>query len=203
MAFVPAPGVVMAELVYSYQSQICENTLYFERLDDWTPTNMTVLAEALAAWWEENIQANVTSALSLTSVRVTDLSTQTSLGIEYIGELPESGGAAGDPLPNSVTAAVTFVTDIRGRSFRGRNYILGLLESQVSGNFLSSGTVSFFTDAYTLLIDVAADADCTWVVLSRYSDNAPRVTAVATPITGVRMNQVVDSQRRRLPGRGQ
>jgi hypothetical protein len=42
----------------------------------------------------------------------------------------------------------------------------------------------------------------TWVVLSKFFAKNPRSTAVATPITAVSADQYLDSQRRRLTGRG-
>jgi hypothetical protein len=45
-----------------------------------------------------------------------------------------AGGQAGDPYSSAIAAKVNILTGIRGRSFRGRTGIAGLLETQVSGN---------------------------------------------------------------------
>lgn len=203
MPFIPAERCAMLELVFTYDGQICENTLYFVDDVGWTVLKMNSLAAALKTWWDTNIKANVPPTLSLDLIRVTDLTTQTSPGIEYSTGLPLAGTSGGAQLPNNVTGSVTFLTDQRGRSFRGRNYVLGLMEVQVTGNLLSSGIVAVWEAAYEDLIALAVTLDHVWVVLSRFSLKAPRAAGVMTPVTGARMNNVVDSQRRRLPGRGQ
>jgi hypothetical protein len=84
------------------------------------------------------------------------------------------------------------------------------VEGQTTGaNQIDSATAAAFVDAYSLLLDFGQDIGASWVVVSRFSgvdangDPIPRAAGVTTPITSVLVvDNIVDSQRRRLPGRG-
>jgi hypothetical protein len=125
--------------------------------------------------------------------------------------VPAFGDLNDAPLPNNVTLTVSFRTANRGRSFRGRNYVVGLGETQVAGNTVAPSVITAFDGIYSQLLASPVAAIATWVVVSRFSgvdpvtkEPIPRVTGIATPITSVTVvDNVVDSQRRRLPKRGQ
>jgi hypothetical protein len=205
MPFVPAPNVAMVELRYLWDGQKCENTLYFLRNEDLTVSALEAIGGAIADWWATNLKPQTSDDVSLNTVFVTDLTTATSPAVEITGGLPQSGAVAEEALPNNVSLAVKFSTVNRGRSFRGRNYILGIIGSVVAANTVSDAFAAAIVDAYEQLLSAAViGADFTWVVLSRFADNLPREEAVATPITSVSVtDKTIDSSRRRLPGRGQ
>lgn len=202
MAFIPVLSVVMAELVYNQLGQITENTLYFKSDEGWDVDAMEDLAEQLKNWWVTEFRPAVPNSISLTAVKVTDLSSQFAPGIVDVNGLPLAGLSATEALPNNVTAAITFYTALRGRSYRGRNYVVGLGENAVSGNTVQPGTVEFYVANYMALPEYVISNDAYHVVVSRQENNVPRVTGVATPVTGYAMENVIDSQRRRLPKRG-
>lgn len=194
----------MVELVFNQNGEITENTLYFEHDAAITEADMIQLAEFMKTWWDANLKANVHSGTSLTAIRVTDLTTQSAPGLEYTTGLPIAGTAGGVAAPNNVTVAISFRTNFRGRSYRGRNYFVGLTMSNVSGQQLAGGVATNFDNAYSdILVDLPVDLpEFTWVVVSRYTNKAPRAAGVTTPVTAVSVENTLDSQRRRLPGRG-
>jgi hypothetical protein len=204
MAFISVPGCVLAELIYSWQGQTCENTLYFGASGSITPTNMETLAAALATWWGDNYAPAISDDVSLQAVRVTDLSNEEAPSIEYNTSLPIPGENTSPSLPNNCALCVSFRTANRGRTARGRNYIVGLCENQTTNSQVDAGVPDFFTDAYSLLIGAGTFVTgYQWCVVSRYFQGIPRVSGIARPVTGVRVvDMVIDSQRRRLPGRG-
>lgn len=203
MAFIPVPNTAMVELVFNCDGQVCENTLYFANDVGWDIPSMNSLASKIAGWWNVEYRVFQSNLCQLTAIKVTDLETQFAPGIEYVTGLPAAGGAASEIMPNNVTVATTFLTDLRGRSYRGRNYFVGITTDAVNGNSISSVTAGLFQDMYAALPTYLDPEDGDHVVVSRYSGNAPRVTGVTTPVTGYRTEQTIDSQRRRLPGRGQ
>lgn len=203
MVFVPVNQVAMSELVYLYQGQITENTLYWNYSLGWSIENQTNLAVMLLDYWNEAFKPLQPSDLSLIKIKVTDLTTQNSPGIEYTATLPIAGTGAGNPLPNSVTMAVKFSTGFRGRSFRGRNYVCGLFTSSVLGNQVVPTALSAWQSAYAGLMAVQGEGfNPIWGVVSRFTNKAPRTAGIFTEITGVSIDPNVDSQRRRLAGRG-
>lgn len=202
MAFIPCPNVAMVELRYDYLNQRAENTLYFAGV---TAPGFTldVLATNIASWWTTNIKPLQSNVLSLVEIAVTDLSTATSPALSHTVGLPDAGAKATAAEPNNVSLAVTFATNARGRSSRGRNYVLGLCTDQVSNSGVSPTLIAQYVAAYTLLAASGFVPGGTWSVLSRFTNKAPRSAGVHAPVTAVRVtDDTVDSMRRRLPGRG-
>jgi len=202
MAFIPVPNVAEAVMVYSLDSQRVVNTLYFEFATPPDVSDLNLLAAELETWQQGYQRGLVPNAVILNEVQCTDLTTESGPGIVYTTGLPAPGVGGTVALPNNVTLAVTFLTELRGRSYRGRNYYIQLAESEVTANTVTALKITEITDMYEALMDPGTISVPTWVVVSRYTDGAPRTTGVATPITGVRVNPTIDSQRRRLPGRG-
>jgi hypothetical protein len=190
--------------------QRVENTLYFRRGTGWATVTLTTLGNQIIAWWEDNIAPLVSGFLTLREIQCTDLDSATGPSVTVVPGSTIVGGVGGDSLPNNVSLAISFRTDGRGRSSRGRNYIVGFAEGQVTGNIVSSGVMTSFVTAYNLLFDVAEALSGEWVQVSRFSGvnpttgkPIPREEGVATPILTVLFtDNVVDSQRNRLPGRG-
>lgn len=204
MPFVPAADVAQVELVQLLDGQVIENTLYFQSSADLDIALMGDLANALLGWWEDAIAPGVSESLSLTGITVTDLSTQTSPGI-FVPAVPAITGDGTSPaLPNNVALCVSFRTAFRGRSARGRNYVAGLQENQTTLSHIDAGVADFFTDAYSQLIGPGAFVGgLQWGVLSRFVNGNERATGLFRPITSVTVvDNTLDSQRRRLPGRG-
>ena len=86
---------------------------------------------------------------------------------------------------------------------RGRNYIVGLAEDVVSGNSVTPGFAAAVTAAYTALITATGAGPWLWVVVSRYSNGAPRSQGLAQAVNAALLTDTnIDSQRRRLSGRG-
>lgn len=202
MPFVPFPTTVMAELLYTQDGQLMENTLYFDVGATPTQSNLEVLASELADWWDTNVRANVSNTVTLRAIRVTSLASDTS----PVFELPVglAGGGTSPAMPNNVTAAIKFLTGARGRSARGRNYLVGLMDEAVLGNTLHATTITNYLNAYDELRDGTVITTGTWVVASRFTNGAERTTGAVQEVTAVAFtDNIVDSQRRRLPGRGQ
>lgn len=203
MPFVPVAKTAMAELRFELDSQRVENTLYFENPVGWDITSMEALAADLITWWSDNMAPNLCDGLSLREVWMTDISDETAPAFGYSTGLPVAGLLSEEPLPNNVAVCISFRTSNRGRSARGRNYIAGIPSTSVTQNTITAGFRSALEDAYALLIPLAAANGATWIVASRYANGAPRVAGVKFLIRQALVTDAtVDSQRRRLPGRG-
>lgn len=204
MPFVPAANTLQAELRYNYGSSLAENVLYFQGSAGVTVALATTLGNNLIGWWNTNFKARMPTQVVLREVYVTDLTTQTSFTVSVTTGLPSAGTALQDPLPFNCALCVSLRTANRGRSGRGRNYVLGLLETEVSANTVASTTVSPTLTAYGLLVGAGTfTPGLQLVIVSRFTNKLPRANALVQPVTNaVILDSVVDSQRRRLPGRG-
>lgn len=203
MAFQPAPNTYGVEIRYTWDTQEVENTLCFRRTTGASEEQAQALAIAVRAWVRTAYLPLVSNTVYLREVYVRDLGTSEFIEYTASGVISDVGANTSPSLPNHNTLAVSFRTNLGGRSARGRNYIIGLCENQVSANLVNAGIATQFQTAYE---DILADVNTTelkWAILSRYINNVKRDNAVARDVTAVVLtNLVVDSQRRRLPGRG-
>lgn len=162
------------------------------------PTLETV-AQAVVAWWNSNMKNLVTASLALESVTVTDWTVPN--GIQHVETLliPSAGTATGDDMPSNVASVVTFYTGFTGRSNRGRVYNGGLAALHINGNTLVTSYVTAMLTAWAdFKVDMAA-VNVEHVVASFYTAGAPRAVGVANQVIEYGMNNVVDTQRRRIP----
>lgn len=207
MAFVPSPDTVQAELVFSYDGQVVQNVLHYTPSVALTDDLMTELADELITWFDTSLDVVVSDQLTLELVRVTDLTTQFSNGFDITGGLPLSGtltGSSHTPLPSNVALSITKQTFFRGRSRRGRVFHCGLTDGQVTFNNVTASALTAILGAWTALIDLSTTgADWELQVLSRVENGVDRAQALLTPVEFMSSDGVIDSQRRRLPGRGQ
>lgn len=158
------------------------------------------------------MKVHVANVVTLRQVLATDISVAGGLSVIGTTGLPTTGGNNTTGYPNNVTLAVKWGTGLAGRSFRGRTYHIGLVITQVDTNDnVVASELNAIVGAYDALRTALDNATLgvEMVVVSRYSGvdanhkPIPRVTGITTPISGVSADPVTDSQRRRLPGRGQ
>lgn len=204
MPFIPATNVVQAQLIFQGNAQRMQNVIHFKRSDPWDEYTMTTLAANLKSWDDTELSTKRASTISLTAIELRDLTTENGL-IYAIEFNPATPGTRTSPaLPYNVTIAVSLRSVQAGRSFRGRIYHVGLTVDQVSGNTLLSTAGTGIQATYALLaVDVAESVLSELVILSKFHNNQPRTQAVATPVRTIQVENILDSQRRRLPGRGE
>jgi len=203
MPFIPVPDVAQVRLEGVMDNQLTINDLYFQISGGGiNAAGLDNLCVNVADWWTLNV-VNLLSE-DFASVRVTaiDLSSQTG----PLGSAPAAatGGVAVEAVPNNVAACVSFRTDQRGRSGRGRNYVPGLPGSKVALNTLDSGFISDLVSAYALLVGAGTFIPgWQWGVASRYTLGDPRTTGIFIPITSVVLvGNSVRSMRSREVGHG-
>lgn len=200
--FIPFENVAKLEMVFSQYGQVIENVYHVHNtVGSFGDTEMALLAAHFKGWWVSDLKPDCVNSVSLDMIRVKNLTTETGLGIEYTTGLPILGSSVSAGAPGNVTLSVKWTTGLSGRSFRGRTYHIGLASTLITGDTVGAGFIPNLVTAYGNLIDSML-ADWELVVASSYHAGAWRTTGVATPITGVSIEPYVDSQRRRLAGRG-
>jgi hypothetical protein len=203
MQFIPADKVVQVQMIYNWAGQVVENVYHYKFDVTPIPSIMSDLAQDMRNWWDTEMKPGAPTNFVLTKVVCTDLSSRSAASIEYTGGLPLAGTSTQPALPNNVCVAVKWLTSLRGRSYRGSTYHMPILSISVTNNTISPASVAGLTANYTPLLTMTASLlNPLFVVVSRFSNSAPRTAAVVTPIIGISINQTVDSQRRRLPERG-
>lgn len=203
--FIPVPGTAKVAMVSTLNLQQMINTFHFKlTAGEWDAAGLNSLCEAVWNWYHDNIRPIQTNIAVM--IRCTAVSLQSSTAASGAYSATPAAGAVSSPyVPNNVALVATLRTALRGRSYRGRFYLGGIPQAQLSGaNYIADSYAATFRTAMLALMtdaDIAA-LEATWGVVSLRHDNAARSTGVFTPITTVDVDPTIDSQRRRLPGRG-
>lgn len=201
MAFVPSENTYRVELRYLYDGQKCVNVFHVNYALGSGPDHFVAIADIFKDWMV-GLKAFQPSTCSLRTIAITDLNEENGESREIGTGLPIVGTGATAQLPNNVTIAVKWTTGQSGRSFRGRTYHIGLCEGNVVANRLDDVTVGYMTTSYNYLLSALATEGYVLVVRSIILNGGPRFAGVQTPILNATIDPTLDSQRRRLPGRG-
>jgi hypothetical protein len=205
MAFIPVPGVAQIQVFGRIDGQQTINDLYFASgAVPITDTDLLALASAIDVWAGTAWVTLLSSAFTYQRVHARSLEGPAA-PIADVTDSAAAGGAGGAFVPNNVAPCISFRSSAAGRSGRGRNYIPGVAQSVVDGNNLTGGFAADMVASYQSLLPGGAFAPdgWAWVIVSRFTAGAPRAEGIAQGVLRVLFTDlVVDSQRRRLPGRG-
>lgn len=203
MAFIPCPNCVEVSMNFTRFGQEIVSVFHVDNGGPVAAVDVFNIVNVFYAWWNLDLGPNTVASVVLNYIKGTDLTT--SSGPVYIGPPPLTGpgGSPGTDLPNDVTLAVAEKTASRGRSYRGRWYFPGLIEAHLlDSNHVSAVALTEFITLLSQLSALLSAASKVLVVLSRFHNGSARVTGVMTPVTTFGGDNILDSQRRRLPGRG-
>lgn len=197
------PTTIRAELRGTYLGEEVLNGLWFENSTGGpVGTALVAVAVMLRAWWQTNLLPIISNQYVLREIYVADWASATGPTFTSTTSLPASGGNANDPVPGNVAACVTFRSDGRGRSSRGRNFVAGATENVTAGNQFTGPFVTALQGAYATLISDANGIAIPQIVYSQFSNNNVRPVGVASNVVAASVDPNIDSMRRRLAGRG-
>lgn len=200
MAFIPVPNVAQVTVLQTLFGQEVNNVLHFARAGGWDASNLESLAGLVLASWTVNVIPEQSADLVLDGVRARDLSTADGLQVEVAPAEAVTGGVGQPSLPGNVAFCVTHRTAFIGRSRRGRTYVAGIGEDQVTGNSLAAPVASDLVLAFNTLRATTNASGYFFCVVSRFTNGDPRPEGISTVVTGsFAVDLRVDSQRGRLP----
>jgi hypothetical protein len=203
MASVWNSEVARADIKVMVFGQIVENTLYFILTGGWSEAGLTDLASALIAWWIAHMRDQTSSDATLMGVTATSMASETAPSVDVSAPADTTGNADFPAQPGNVTFTTQFRTTGRGRSSRGRNYAMGVPSNVVTGDTVSLTWASALAAAYAALNADLDSIGCQHVVYSRVADGVARAVGLAQLVTAYGFADLnLDSQRRRLAGRG-
>lgn len=197
------PNVAEVTMQFKQDGQYLYNKHHFYDDAGFDEGRLNNLGTAIREWWDTNLKGQCNNLCTLEAITVRDLSEAAGLEIAVTTGLPLVGANPNNSVPNSVTVAVKKATGRAGRSYHGRTYHVGLGSNQYTANTVNATAVTFLRDAYTLLMDpLGLTFETKLCVLSEVQGGNWRPTGIATIVTGISVDNVIDNQRRRLPGRG-
>jgi len=212
MPFVPCPFCYEAVISQVLYGQFCENTLWFLDSTEGVPdSRVEDLAHIVDTWYTTNLLPLLSNEVTYFATKVTDQASAVGPAFSVAG-VGAIGGESAPADPGNVTLAISFQTAGRGRGSRGRNYVVGIPGTHIAQNSVEISYVASLVSAYILLSAAAADGGFSWSVVSRFFGftivggkkvPTPRAEGIPITITSVlATDNQVDSQRRRLTGRG-
>lgn len=179
-----------------------ENVFHFRKVTgEVTDADVQDLVLTVGPAWQTTMLPYLAEAYVLTEVYAVDQSSEVGAIGVYAFPPNSAGTLTGEHMPGSVALCITHRTGFAGRSYRGRTYISGMTENQVSGNYFLSSWVADIVAAFNSFITtVEGGGEWEFVIASRYLNGTIRLEGVATPVAvSLARNNDVDSQRGRLP----
>jgi hypothetical protein len=153
------------------------------------------MAAVVADWWQQSYRHGCKLQIVGEQVVATKQDPgdplQTTVFINGPGDY-----ASGGVQPGDVTAAVSWRTGLAGRKFRGRFYDFGVPSDANNANDTMTGAyLTLLSSIGQYLLNHLATAGLKAVVFHRSDDTFTTITALI-------VDQLVDSMRNRLAGRG-
>lgn len=203
MPFQPVPNTVQCDAIFMLFGQIIENVYHVQVPGGVDAPTIQDCANEVGNWIEDTLLPQLSANLTFLRVEAKNLSIEAGGEAVYNAAAGTVGGSPDASEPGNVAFCVSLRTAQSGRSYRGRKYFSGLAVSQRTGNQVLPAYGAALVDALNTLITVLEGFSKVLVIVSRIQDGLELLTAVATPVTSaVAANFDIDSQRRRLNGRG-
>jgi len=204
MAFIPTVDTVRCALNFTIGSQNGVNTLWFKKSSSIVSADLAIIATDLVSWWDTYGDPCVVPACTLNSIDVVDQNTSSSPSLSHLISPAIAGTATGYAAPLNSTVVVSHRTLNRGRSSRGRFYLYGMSEADTNndGVTLTSALQGLLAVLFANLNSFVSPDGFSHVVVSKQLDKVTRSAGYAQAVTSYIIDLALDSQRRRLQGRG-
>jgi hypothetical protein len=203
MAFQPAPHCVEIIIHGTVADQEVVNTFYGKYPGAYTQANLDALASGVDVWVGEDWLPLQGAQYSYVDTTVRGLSSSIDL-ISVNNDHAGAGTAGSDCVSNDVSLSVKRASAFTGRGARGRVYMPPLAAGNMSdANHVSDAFVTAVETALNAFADILTGETVVEVILHRVAAGVPLAEAVAfTVVQYIVVDKVIDSMRRRLPGRG-
>lgn len=202
MSFIPIPHGIEVVLHFTLAGQEVVLTIGVGVPGTVVTGDLFAASHAVSDWWYANLRPLQSNNLALQNVTATDLTTDSGPIITNTEQAGALGSVVNQSVPNNVAVVASFRSLLRGRSYRGRNYVPGISTTlQASPTAVTTAAAIAINTAYGLLNGYFVDP-MFHAILSRFHNKAPRAVGVVTPVEAYITNANFDSQRRRLAGRG-
>lgn len=202
MPFQPVPQGIQVLANYRQAGQELQSQFYFDRNATVEEEDVEGAAQVVLDWLANSWADVASNAVTIASVIATDMSVEGGVQRTLVPIGTLTGALSSPALPTGSTITASWRTGLSGRSFRGRTYHVGLTEAQVQNNEVTPTERLALFEAYAQLITDSIAFGSRLSVCSRVSGGVLRPNAILTTINAVIVEAYIDSQRRRLTGRG-
>jgi len=199
------PNVAEFKLIGVQDGQTIMNRIYlYSPQEDWGQAKLTEVAGFIGSWLSVTLAPNVSHDMTWNSIIGTSMEGKNSAQVVVPFVSPVSGTHTSGAAPNNVALCISLKTGSRGRSARGRFYLSGVPAAAITRSMAHAEWRDSVQDAFqTLVDDFQTEQAVQLCVYSTMVDKQPRATGLPFPVLFAVVNDdVLDSQRRRLPNRG-
>lgn len=203
LPFQPVPLAAEVQIRFSVGGQQVENTFNFVSTFGWGQDELDALTHAVDGWVHDTLIPSLGTNMLYTETYARGL--REPIEFESVNSFSAGAGTGGAcTKPNNVAFAISRRTGRTGRSARGRVFLVGIPDSYyLDDNHLTTLAASGFANGLEDLDAACLAVGWTEVVVSRVQAGVRLATALTYPVTQWEaVDTIVDSQRRRLPGRG-
>lgn len=201
----PAIGVLQVEMQYLCAGEKAENVWHVHRSPStvWPIADIEDVLSTFEDWESTTASLLRPTGVQLVNMVGTDLTSLNTIRTVRPVVPPVAGTITQDTLPNNATIAIKKDTGSRGHGQAGRLFWIGLAESQVTGNTLSTAARDGMLAALETLknsIQSLGTGAYRLVVVHRVTNGVRPALAGTTDILGFEMADLtIDSQYVRLP----
>lgn len=179
--FIPIPDVVQVTFRYTHNTRKFQQVMYF-LWNDGHPDigRMNSLGGALRNWFFTEVRSLLTSRLSLTTIDMWDCSSRHGLFLRYLIGLPVAGTSGQLTHAPEIALVVQWRGVDKRRDAKGRQFVPGM--TSASTTFGEPGTAysANVQIAFNRLLTNYNTGFCDLCVVSRYLNNAVRMTPKVT-----------------------
>lgn len=201
-AFIPVPDTARVRMVYSSNGSEVMNVFHWKGSAPLSSADLLGLVTAVNTAWAANLKPRQINTCKLLFIEATALDAPSAPQVTL--SVNVAGTASGSAAPNNVTFAAKFATGMTGRSHRGRMFFVGLNQAGTTGDQLDPTTAAAeiaAIQAFFVAVNVAVGY--AHVVVSYCQDKLWLTTGAAYDVISYLLTDTnLDSQRRRLAGRG-
>lgn len=196
--FIPCPDSALVVASFMFGTMSYSNTFWFVR-PDFTMTDLTSLAEQHDYWFGRVQKGLIHSGHGYQGCTAYDMRDDEAQSV-YVNTHAGAGGqVTAEALPIQTALVATLRTQVRGRTGRGRLYLTGYVEAQLSGGQFTSTHVNNVKSMLNNMKANLASVGWVWVVMSRHYNGEPREEGVARPVWSVVVRSALPgTQRRRM-----
>lgn len=202
MPFIPVPAGIQLCFNFTTASQHWQFCLTLRKSTG--TVEDTDLQQATAdgqSWWTSFLKGALASANTLAEIVATNLTSQGAP--QFRVNVNEAGTNAGGFTPTSVAVVASHRTAKRGRSYRGRSFVGGIPVTQIdTPTTLAGSTATAFANGFASLRSTLDGHGLDQVVATKQHNNAVVSPAETNEVISTVVDTLLDSQRRRLSGRG-
>lgn len=202
MPFIPIPNGIQLCFLFTSDAQNWQFCLQLRKSAG--PPADTDLQQAAAdgfGWWTSFLKGALNQGTTLREILATDMTAQGAP--QYRQVVNQAGTNVGGVVPLNSAIVVSHRTAKRGRSYRGRTYISGWPVTQLqTANTLVGSTATAFANGFASLRTTLDGHGFDQIIATKQHNGAVVSPAEVNEVIASIVDTALDSQRRRLTGRG-